>query len=430
MPVDTSLYQNRTPQDPIASLGGTVNLANALTNNQLLNAQNQQAQGALQGQSQFGQALMDANGNPTQATNLFTSRGGNPMAAPGVFQSAATLQGSQGSAANTIAAGNQSQTSDALAAANAIAENGGGRVGVLGELGKRVSNGLLSAGAYHAIVDGMPASDKGAADYVRTKTQGMVAAPSQVEPVQAGVNPQTQNPVLKPKAAVVAAAAQPSGTEVTAPPGAPEVAASDRKTLFEDQIRASGTMANLRPLQQALPLIQQLSNQNFGPGSNEFAKIKGALTTAGIINPNTSDLQVRQELNKYLLKYSSGANAAGRSDAALSAAIGSNPNLDLTQPANLALVKNQIGYDKMDSAMPKVYALDAKPGQTYSEFKSSYNQSYDPRAFKFDTLAPDEQQKLVSSLGKPTSPAFQKFSHSYDVAKSAGMVQPPAQGAQ
>lgn len=428
MPVDTSLYQNRTPPDPIAGLGGTVGLANALTQNQMLNAQNRRLQGEVQGQGEFGQAVKDANGDPIAAMNMFTQRGGNSLYAPQALSTATGIQGGQISNLNAGAGGNQAQTSDALAAANSIAAAPNAkRADILNELGARLHNGLISQGAYHAIVDNMPANDKAAVNYVKTKTQGMVAAPAQVEPVTAGVN-EDLTPKVVSGATAIKAAAQPGGFAGGAPPGAPEVAAGDRKALFEDQLRASGTMANARPLQQSLPLIQQLSNQNFGPGSPEFAKIKGALTTAGIIDPNTSDLQVRQELNKYLLKYSSGAISAGRSDAALSAAIGSNPNLDLTQPANLALVKNQIGYDRMDAAMPKAFGVEGKPG-TYSEYKAGYYQANDPRAFGFDLMTPDERAKVKASLGAPGSPAYQKFLHSYNLAKSSGMLTTPG-GAQ
>ena len=116
MPVDASIYQNRTPPDPIAGLGGTVNLANALTQNQILNANNQLTQGNLQGQGQYGQALIDANGNPVAAMNRLAGPGGdlNPLYAPTAYGNAATLQGAQGGAANLTAAGAQAAGSQLL----------------------------------------------------------------------------------------------------------------------------------------------------------------------------------------------------------------------------------------------------------------------------------------------------------------------------
>src|SRR3984957_2256934 len=132
------------------------------------------------------------------------------------------------------------------------------------------------------------------------------------------------------------------GRDVGLPPGDQKVLEANKEAYTADQERSAATQANLRKLETVYPLVQQLGNSNFGPGSPEFAKLKGALTTAGIIDPNTSDLKVRQEVGKYLLNYAQGAANAVRSDHALSSAIGSNPNLDLTQPANLALIRNQI----------------------------------------------------------------------------------------
>ena len=55
MPVDVSMYNRLNPPDPITGLGGTVGLANALTQNQILNARNQLTQGEVQGQGRrFG----------------------------------------------------------------------------------------------------------------------------------------------------------------------------------------------------------------------------------------------------------------------------------------------------------------------------------------------------------------------------------------
>jgi hypothetical protein len=415
--IDTSVY-NRPQPNPMAGIGQTVGIANAFTENQILNAQSGLLQGNVQGQGQYGQALMDAGGDPTKAFGLYTTRGGNPMYAPAAATSGAALAGQNISNETSLAATRQTQLSEAIGLANAQPT----RAGKVAAITQAIWNKRLDPGDGATLL-AMPPDDAGASAYMQKLAAGMISTPTQAAPVQAGVNPDL-TPKMVTGAKAAAMAQQPGGYAGAAPPGAPEVSAADRKTLFEDQLRGSGILSNMRPLQQALPLIQQLSNANFGPGSPQFATLKGALTTAGIIDPNTSDLQVRQEANKYLLKYAAGAQAAGRSDHALSAALGSNPNLDLTQPANLGLIKTQIGMDRMDAAMPKAFPTQAKPGQTYSDFKSSYYQGMDPRAFSFDIMSPQDRAKLKSSLGPATSPAYQKFVKSYDIAKQTGMLQP------
>jgi hypothetical protein len=120
-------------------------------------------------------------------------------------------------------------------------------------------------------------------------------------------------------------------------------------------------------------------------------------------------------------------------DAGLSLDRASKPNMDLTQPADVHIIKQLIGWGKMDAAAPKVFQQDAQPGQSYSDFKSGYYQNYDPRAFGFSGMTPDERAQLKTSLGPPgpNNAAYQKFLHSYQVAKGAGVLAPPAQaGAQ
>ena len=433
--IDTSIYKV-APTDPMTTVGNALSIANTAKQNQILgiqqqiyDAQNQTVQGTLQGQIQYGNALNatqnpDGTYNAPAAAGAYVKAGGNPIYAPTAATHATGLGGAAITNADALSKQNQDQGSDAIAEANAIMAAGGKRADAMNALNTRLSNGTLTPKAYLGITHDMPPDDKGTTEYFSTRAAGRIAPTVQAAPTVAGVDPNTGQPILKPAAKVTAAAAKPGGTTTTLPLGAGDVIAKNQALQQEDQLVSSRRMADLRPLQSALPLLQQLGSANFGPGSADFAKVKGALAAAGIIDPNTSDLQVRQEANKYLLQYAAGAQQAGRSDAALSSALGSNPNLDLTQPANLTLVKSQIARDRMDAAIQKGFAAEAKPGQTYSDYKSSYYQEHDPRAFQIDTMTHDERAALQKSLGPKTSPAYQKFVKSYNLAKSAGMVTP------
>ena len=187
--------------------------------------------------------------------------------------------------------------------------------------------------------------------------------------------------------------------------------------------KSAATLANVRTLQQALPLINGLAATNFGPTSPEFTRAKATLTALGILGPATTDADVRQEIGKYLLRYASNAQAAGRSDQALSAALGSNPNADtMTKPATLALVRNQIGLDRMDAALPNVAGTSAG----YKTFKSNYYQNMDPRAFSIDMMTPDEIHNLKTTL---KGPERAKFIKSLQAAQTVGVQMPGAQSA-
>jgi hypothetical protein len=220
------------------------------------------------------------------------------------------------------------------------------------------------------------------------------------------------------------------GRDVALPPGDQKVLEANKEAYTAAQERSAVTQANLRKLETAYPLVQQLSSANFGPGSAEFAKLKGALTTAGIIDPNTSDLKVRQEVGKYLLNYAQGAANAGRSDHALSSAIGSNPNLDLVQPANLALIRNQIGMDKADASIPVLFKQqhpNVNDKASFNDFQANFYRDYDPRAYTYDKMSGEERRELIDSLGAKNSPAYQKFAKTYNQLKRANFVTPNGQ---
>ena len=96
MPVDVSIYNRLNPPDPIAGMAGTVGLANALTQNRMLNAQNQLVQGNLQGQTAYGNALsgaMNPDGtiDPNKANQAYVQNGGNPIYLPQAANNSAAL---------------------------------------------------------------------------------------------------------------------------------------------------------------------------------------------------------------------------------------------------------------------------------------------------------------------------------------------------
>jgi hypothetical protein len=106
---------------------------------------------------------------------------------------------------------------------------------------------------------------------------------------------------------------------------------------------------------------------------------------------------------------------------ALSSALGSNPGLDLTQPANLKLIKSQIGMDKQDAAL----GIISPNPNTHKSFKARYYQQHDPRAFAINTMSPEEIEDLHKTL---KGSERDKFNRSLQTAVKAGLVSPPSQG--
>lgn len=291
----------------------------------------------------------------------------------------------------------------------------------------------IPAGHIAGWLKQLPRDPSGLRSVIGTVANTVMGPAASAAPISAPPDPVTGAPRQMPLGGTnYGVGARPTAL----PPGDAAVLEANKAELANDQTQAGNIMANARSLQSAMPLIGQLSNANFGPGSPEFAKLKGTLTTMGVIDPSASDLQVRQQAAKYLLKYAQGAQNAGRSDQALSAALGSNPNLDLTQPANMHLIQSQVAMDRMDAAKATAFTNGfAAPGQSYKDFKSSYYQNFDQRAFQWDMLSPEDRRKALQDIGPSklnkngveTNQKYAKFARSYALAKGAGFFQPSGQ---
>jgi hypothetical protein len=255
---------------------------------------------------------------------------------------------------------------------------------------------------------------------ISNATQGAGATAGQVS---AGVGPQGEQ-YTAPAGAVTSQ----GGTQQSLPAGQAPLIAASREELGKDQSSSAALLQGTRPLLKALPLVEQLSNRSFGPQSAGWAKLKASLQEAGVIQPNTTDTEVYQEANKYLKQVALSAPGATRSNEGLETAIKARPDLDLTQGANLSLLKNQIGFDRMDAALPIAFK-GQNPGSAadanYKTYKTNYYQANDPRAFQFDIMTPAEQAKTVKDLGPKGSPAYTKFMNSLRNAHMSGVLSPP-----
>jgi hypothetical protein len=153
MPVDVSLY-NRPQPDPIAGLNSTVGLANAFTQNQMLNTQNRRMQGELQGQTDYGQALagtMNPDGtiDPNKANQAYVANGGNPIYLPQAANNSATLYGSNIANQRNLAAGVTEQSANGAALVNAeAARPGSTRQSIVSTADHALWSGALSPQAH------------------------------------------------------------------------------------------------------------------------------------------------------------------------------------------------------------------------------------------------------------------------------------------
>ena len=147
-----------------------------------------------------------------------------------------------------------------------------------------------------------------------------------------------------------------------------------------------------------------------------------------------------------------------RSDAGLAQTNSSNASLDLTQAAGLHLLKNQLGINRQDAMQSAAYEIDGRPrGISWANYGPAYLKSTDPRALMLDKQSPAERNELFNSflppgskplftpnmtpeqfaaanaaVKKASTPAYQKFVRTYQLAKSTNALgassQPASEG--
>lgn len=194
---------------------------------------------------------------------------------------------------------------------------------------------------------------------------------------------------------------------------------ADQQAFIADQNAAPKVLASIRPLEQALPLVSQLGNMSFGPASSDIAKAQSLMQTFGITGVSPTDGNtIRQEVNKKLQGYIAALPSSGRSDEAQTLATLSNPNLDLTQPANINLIKNAIGMAKQDAAIPQA----AGNWPNYLNFKNSWYAKTDSRGFQ-----PLTTSDLQGLAGSTTGAARARLANSINIARQLGLAQPPTE---
>jgi hypothetical protein len=233
-------------------------------------------------------------------------------------------------------------------------------------------------------------------------------------------------------------AALPGGGAGAAPATSlPPMTGANSKQYQDDLSASGGLVSNLRPLQAALPLVRALSHWSFGKSASDIARARSFIQTLGISDKGTDpQLQVQQELAKYLAQYRSG-QPAGTDLARVNSEL-SNPNMDLTKEANEELIMSQIGRDRVAAATPYGYdAVDAarRPqGAPADQLKSGYL-AYRPRHFaitdqkaaEFDIMTPEQRSAYLKTLGPKTSPAYQRFIATLSLMRRNNIMPEPGQ---
>lgn len=192
---------------------------------------------------------------------------------------------------------------------------------------------------------------------------------------------------------------------------------------------AAGAYSNrVNPLRQAIPIIEGMKETDIGPISDKWNDIKSTAVNLGagpLLGIDPTKIRDVNELKKYFNQYSvqAGATLGPHTNDGLAAAVTSNPNIHMDRLSALDLSKVAMGVERMRQAgvlefKAKVDRGDADPSQ-FNNFMVDWGTKQDPRAFVYDLMSKEQQEKLKKGL--PPS-ELKKIREGMNIADRHGLL--------
>lgn len=192
------------------------------------------------------------------------------------------------------------------------------------------------------------------------------------------------------------------------------------KQMNADKAVASNYQNQVMPYIKALPLIEKLGDRQTGPGTPEFNQLIQEVNEALGTHIASDDTNAYAEATKYLYQALSN-NPAISSDERQALFGHATPNMEMPREAVLSTIKSALGQINFNTAKVRNYNGN---GSDYQDYSVKWNQNYDPRAFQFAYMTPDEQRSMIASLPRGSAERT-KFINSLHAAQAAGMYQMP-----
>lgn len=188
--------------------------------------------------------------------------------------------------------------------------------------------------------------------------------------------------------------------------------------LLADQKSNSQSGARINMLQNA---SSALANAQTGTGADKLNAVRGLVATLG--GP-ADKVASYDEANKYLMQYAQqkAASLGNGTDAQLSAAITGNGSTHISNLAAQDVVKVNLGLERMEQARMQQWTKSGLPPAQYSQWKSQFGATMDPRVFIADQMAP---QKVGAMLLRMNSNERANFQTQYNWAVQNGYINGP-----
>jgi hypothetical protein len=163
-----------------------------------------------------------------------------------------------------------------------------------------------------------------------------------------------------------------------------------------------------------------------GPGSHSWKNFRAGAIRMGVpVDENTVASQENFTKLATQMAQRQFSILGHGSDQTLQSAMNANPNEAISKLGNQRIIEMLKGNADAITFKNKLWQswLAANHGSdTYGQFSNSFNKHFDPRAFQFQYMSPDEQGKAISGM----SPAeVSKFRDDYNFAVAAGGIPHP-----
>lgn len=224
-------------------------------------------------------------------------------------------------------------------------------------------------------------------------------------------------------------AARPTGRVITdLGPGVADargtVAVQSGKDFAQALSRAGNIQNELQPDLAVLNIIKDKKPGDFGPGTDGLNQLKKiAVTWLPNVDPKTiNDSSDYDTVKKYLVQ---GARSAGNTatNDQLAAAFEANPNTTMNTATIENIVKSRVALKKMEAAQALLADKEGVKAENFSKWKAKNQNVLDPRAFGFDIMSAEAQQKLLNNLKKDPE-LLKKFKYSLQFAADANLIEP------
>lgn len=226
-----------------------------------------------------------------------------------------------------------------------------------------------------------------------TKTAGDTTAPAPSTPAQTpsggAAAPASGSPVVQ----------TPAGPGVVAAPpqGQPESVAADVKNFKTDQ----SNLPNWQTADQNLAIAHEaLKLTSSGTNQDTLNRMYSFLSGMNMLPPGyTNDMKNFEVFRKATERVVANAGNAAGTDAGRALAAASNPGVEYSKPANLEIIRNDIGKNRQQMAAIMLEDQNGT-GAGYTGRRAQLASNTDFRGFAWNLYSPAEQQKILAEVGK------------------------------